>query len=197
MGKEMEVIKDIEEDVKRIKGDLRKINPDIKEIETKIEVLSENIKENIKEKDKCQLEENEMAIYMFYYIEGSKFLKIGKANKRTKQRFETQHYSINGAPSTFAKSLYFDIENYKNSSLSKIIKIEKIKKSARIVNNELSSEEQNNLKNDDEIIKDWINKECLRINIKIDTKGEKLDEFILEYFEAYFHVKYNPKYEGK
>lgn len=53
---------------------------------------------------------NSVAVYMFAY--NNQFLKIGKANQKTRARYESQHYGLN-APSTFARSLCADTEaNY-------------------------------------------------------------------------------------
>lgn len=52
------------------------------------------------------------AIYVFVYEKGYndyEFLKIGKANSKTKARFTSQHYGFS-APSTLAKSLCSDNE---------------------------------------------------------------------------------------
>lgn len=48
---------------------------------------------------------NSVAVYMFAY--NGIFLKIGKANQKTKARYESQHYGF-AAPSTLAKSLCAD-----------------------------------------------------------------------------------------
>lgn len=52
------------------------------------------------------------AVYFFAY--GSRVLKIGKANSKSKSRFTSQHYRFN-ALSTLAKSLYLDNDfNFKS-----------------------------------------------------------------------------------
>lgn len=59
-----------------------------------------------------QLPKGYCAVYFFAY--GNKVLKIGKANSKSKSRFTSQHYRFN-APSTLAKSLYFDKDfNFKS-----------------------------------------------------------------------------------
>ncbi len=45
-------------------------------------------------------------VYAFLF--GNVCLKVGKAGPKTKARFTSQHYSVNGAPSTLAKSIIND-----------------------------------------------------------------------------------------
>jgi len=55
------------------------------------------------------LPSNKMAVYMFKY--NNIFLKIGKANKKSNARYVSMHYCFS-APSTLAKSILKDKDNY-------------------------------------------------------------------------------------
>lgn len=90
----------------------------IEEIMKKIEVLSKDLGYEISKDDyyiedlgcpHCwpkKLPEGYAAIYFFF--ENGKALKIGKANYKSKARFTSQHYRVNSAKSTLAKSLLND-----------------------------------------------------------------------------------------
>lgn len=52
------------------------------------------------------LPEGKMAVYTF--VHNGEFLKIGKADKNTKARYQSQHYYIKSARSTLARSLVND-----------------------------------------------------------------------------------------
>ncbi len=42
---------------------------------------------------------------VYAFLVGSVCLKVGKAGRKTQARFTSQHYSVNAAPSTLAKSI--------------------------------------------------------------------------------------------
>lgn len=54
-----------------------------------------------------KLDKDKAAVYIFIDNKTGEFLKIGKANAKSKARFTSQHYGFN-APSTLAKSLCAD-----------------------------------------------------------------------------------------
>jgi hypothetical protein len=68
----------------------------------------EIVDRGIPHKPPSQMPVGKMAIYAFIY--NGRFLKIGKANQKSKARFTYQHYNPKSAPSTLAKSIINDVE---------------------------------------------------------------------------------------
>ena len=52
------------------------------------------------------LTNGKMAVYTF--VSNDEFLKIGKANKNSKARYQSHHYYLDSGPSTLARSLVND-----------------------------------------------------------------------------------------
>lgn len=109
------------------------------------------------------------AVYIFTSKKG-KYLKIGKANAKSKARFTSQHYGFN-APSTLAKSMCAD-KSYAKFGL--------------------------NPENKD-FVKAWMLNNLRRINIYIDIDKENPRKTALKtaLIEAILHYKFEPKFEGK
>ncbi len=92
-----------------------------------------------------------MAIYGFWF--DGNCLKIGKAGPKTKERYTSQHYNINSAKSTLAKSIS------KDPSLS---------------------EHVDGLNSGD--LRDWIKRETSRVNVLMSSTRSKHILALLEAF---------------
>lgn len=148
---------------------------------------------------KAQENENigngKMGIYIFLYRNKKgeyEFLKIGKAFVNTNDRFKYQHYNPFSSASNLARSLIDDDEMEELRFIKKQFYKKDIDKEKRTLIRKQT--------------KNWIHKNCERIDIIIKTdivknNKENIDEnklayLVLSFFEAYLHMKFKPKYEG-
>ena len=104
-----------------------------------------------------------MAIYGFWF--DCDWLKIGKAGPKTKQRYTYQHYNINSAKSTLAKSIS------KDPSLDEHV-------------DGLNSGE----------LRDWIKRETSRVNILISsTRSNQVLSLLEAFLHARIRPRYEGK----
>lgn len=192
-----QIVQDIENnelDEKIYKLNNKQINMDSK--------INKDLKKAFDNKEK-------MGIYMFAYKIDNKlhFLKIGKANNRSYQRFYNQHYNLNAATSTLAKHLYYSIQSEQKWKKDRI---DDLSKEDQIVFNKLKDDkgelknilkdikeyeesEKTKFKDVNKKLKKWMEENLVKINIILD---KDLNSFVLNYFEAYLHLKFKPLYEG-
>jgi hypothetical protein len=111
------------------------------------------------------------AVYMFFI--GELCLKVGKVNKNSKARFTSQHYNPWSSNSNLSKSILGAKELLAN-------KLDK----------QMS---ESVLGLDDGSVGTWIERNCDRINIYLDSE---LSKHFLSLLEAFLQCKYNPLFEG-
>ena len=144
--------------------------------------------------------DDEVAIYMFYYDNGHKFLKIGKATESSKSRFISQHYNLRGANSTLARSIYFD-EPYKYNEKG-LIRYDEFQEE-KIHNLKFKYDESKCKFNSEDNygIDNWIYQNCTRIHIKFKISMFNGDHILLartlNVIETVLHCIYLPTYESK
>lgn len=193
----MEEIRNVNKVLEQIVKDIEKNNLDerIYELDNKKINMDSTIKKDLK---KAFDNKEKMGIYMFAYKFNNKlhFLKIGKANNRSYQRFYNQHYNLNAATSTLAKHLYFSMTQWSKDRISFLSDEDKLTYNKLKENKELQKvlKSVDEVKNDNkDELKKWMEENLVKINIILD---KDLNTFVLNYFEAYLHLKFKPLYEG-